>query len=194
MNIELVGLPCSGKTTMVHQIMAETDLFRKARIRHKLLSVLLNPRILIHLIRLTILICKKIPSPMASLRRSILLMPLPEAQYLISEEGIIVYASAIGMDPTNTDFRYLKNTRATLYIFLEPSETILHKQMAKRGRLGIEYSPSEAHYKVSFKERLTCFENWKAYLKNNGSEYIVFSDFEDAKLCLTVRDFIAERF
>ena len=194
MNIELVGLPCSGKTTMVHQIMAETDLFRKARIRHKLLSVLLNPRILIHLIRLTIRICKKNPSPMASLRRSIQLMPLPEAQYLISEEGIIVYASAIGMDPTNTDFRYLKNTRATLYIFLEPSETILHKQMAKRGRLGIEYSPSEAHYKVSFKERLTCFENWKAYLKNNGSEYIVFSDFEDAKLCLTVRDFIAERF
>lgn len=193
MNIELVGLPCSGKTTMVHQIMAETNLFRKARIRHKLLSVLLNPRILIHLIRLTIRICKKNPSPMASLRRSIQLMPLPEAQYLISEEGIIVYASAIGMDPTNTDFRYLKNTRATLYIFLEPSETILHKQMAKRGRLGIEYSPSEAHYKVSFKERLTCFENWKAYLKKNGSEYIVFSDFEDAKLCLTVKDFIAER-
>ena len=50
MNIELVGLPCSGKTTMVQQIMAETNLFRKARIRHKLLSVLLDPRILIHLI------------------------------------------------------------------------------------------------------------------------------------------------
>ena len=194
MNIELIGLPCSGKTTMVQQIMAETNLFRKARLRHKLLSVLLNPRILIDLIRLTIRIFKKNPSPTASLSRSIQLMPLPEAQYLISEEGVIVYASAIGMDPTNTDFRYLKNIRSTLYIFLEPSEAVLHKQMAKRGRSGIEYRPSEAHYKVSFKERLTCFENWKAYLKKNGSEYIVFSDLEDAKLCLTVRKFITERF
>ena len=103
MNIELIGLPCSGKTTMVQQIMAETNLLRKARLRHKLLSVLLKPRILIDFIRLTIRIFKKNPSPMASLSRSIQLMPLPEAQYLISEEGVIVYASAIGMDPTNTD-------------------------------------------------------------------------------------------
>ena len=194
MNIELVGLPCSGKTTMVKQIMAETSRFRKARFRHKLLSLLLNPKVLIHLIRLTIRIYKKNVSLMASLSRSIQLMPLPEAQHLISDEGVIVYASAIGMDPTNTDFDYLGNTRPTLYMFLEPSEDVLHKQMAKRGRKGIEYSPSQKNYKVSFKERLTCFENWKAYLKKNGSEYIVFSDFEDAKLRLTVRDFVAERF
>ena len=99
MNIELVGLPCSGKTTMVHQIMAETNLFRKARIRHKLLSVLLNPRILIHLIRLTIRICKKNPSPMASLRRSIQLMPLPEAQFHIGRRyNCLCFSNRYGSD------------------------------------------------------------------------------------------------
>ena len=184
MNIELVGLPCSGND-YGKQIMVETSRFRKARFRHKLFSLLINPKILTHLIRLTIRIWKKRKSN--GFGRSIQLMPLPKAQHFISDEGVIVYASAIGMDPTNTDFGYLDNTRPTLYMFLEPSEDVLHKQMAKRGRKGIEYCPSQKNYKVSFKERLKCFENWKAYLKKNGFEYIVFSDFEDAT-CLTVRD------
>ena len=193
LNIELVGLPCAGKTTMAKKILAETDLLRGARFRDKLVNMLLHPRLIIQCIRLAIQIYKKKVPPMLALIRSVHLMPLCERQYLISDEGVIVYSSAVGMDPTNTDFTYLDNYHATRYIFLEPPESVLSKHMAKRGRLSIEYNSSEAKYKASFSKRAACFENWKLYLEKNGFEYAVITNYNSKKLHPKIKDFFNKK-
>ena len=172
MNIELVGLPCAGKTTMVKKILADSDIFRRARLRDKLLNLMLNPQLTLPFTKLVLQMCKRKVPLAKALIRSIHLMPLRECQNLISDEGVIVYSSAVGMDPTNTDFTYLDNYNTALYIFLEPSEVVLRQQMSQRGRLNIDYNPSETDYKVSFNKRVDCFENWKRYLEKNDFKYL----------------------
>lgn len=173
MNIEMVGLPCSGKTTIVNRVLDSPEVIhKKSRLRNRVLNVFLNPSLLIPLWRLLRVIFRSKKNVLSCLVRGINLMPLSKSSQLIADEGMVVYASAIGLDPMNTDFSYINRINTTIYVFIEPNEHVMNKQMTLRGRAGIEQSISDTGFKVSFENRKQCFENWKIYFKANNIHFL----------------------
>lgn len=176
MNIEFVGVPCSGKSTIANHLILENRQYRRAKLRHKLLHIFMKPFLLKELFNHFINLYRSNNDVIKSIIRSVHLMPLPEDRYLVSDEGVVVYSSAVGIDPTNANFSYITRSKSTFYVFIEPSENVLSEQMKKRGRCGLEYNPFESQIKVSFEHRRVCFENWKFYFKKHGIKYISLTD------------------
>ncbi len=173
MNVEMVGLPCSGKTTIVNRVLdSPKALLKRLRLRHRVYNIFLHPSLLIPLLRFLRVIYSAEKSFLSSLVRAFYLMPLLKSSRFIADEGMVVYASAIGLDPTNADFSYVNQKDTTIYVFIEPNEYVMNQQMALRGREGIEHSVSEAGFKVSFENRKQCFENWKIYFKANNIHFL----------------------
>jgi hypothetical protein len=193
MNIEMVGLPCSGKTTIVNRVLdSPRVLHKRARLRNRAFHVLLNPSLLMPLLRLLKVIFRSKKNFLSSLVRSINMMPLSEFSQLIADEGMVVYASAIGLDPTNADFSYINRINSTIYVFIEPNEDVLNKQMKLRGRAGIEQSVSDTGFKVSFEDRKQCFENWKIYFKANNIQFLEVCEEELNNIHINLRAVLSE--
>jgi hypothetical protein len=173
MNIELIGLPCIGKSYLANEIIIKSNIkYKKIRLRNIFQFLIFKPLSTFLFLRMLYkLLSFRLPFKQAFIR-SLKCIHIDGRTNYISDEGMITFLSAVGVPPCVLDNSMIKSLNNTIFIYATIDGNLHSERMKSRGRAGIEYNPNESDFKLNFNARSELFEKWVAFLKSNNTPVI----------------------